>query len=146
MDFYNPRTLEEKIDDILFLLCNAVYKTKIKKEMDERFYASFPKTGDYGITEKLIVITLTPIAYKLCCALLLIGIWPVINKVLWKNQNSFRRNRSSTSKILTIRVIWEIICAINLDAASLRIDFLKASISIHWEKRDQILNSSNKLP
>ena len=56
-----------------------------------------------------------------------------------KNQNGFRRNRSTTSQILTIRRILEGVRAKNLQATLLFVDFTKAFDSIHRGKMEQLL-------
>ena len=55
------------------------------------------------------------------------------------NQNGFRRNRSTTSQILTIRRILEGVRAKNLRATLIFVDFTKAFDSIHRGKMEQIL-------
>ena len=55
------------------------------------------------------------------------------------NQNGFRRNRSTTSQILTIRRILEGVRAKNLQATLIFVDFTKAFDSIHRGKMEQIL-------
>ena len=55
------------------------------------------------------------------------------------NQNGFRGNRSTTSQILTIRRILEGVCAKNLEATLLFVDFSKEFDSIHKRKMEQIL-------
>ena len=62
-----------------------------------------------------------------------------MDNILRKNQNSFRRNRSTTSEILTIRGILEGVMAKNLQATILFVDFTKAFDSIHRGKMEQIL-------
>ena len=66
-------------------------------------------------------------------------IGPKIDNILRKNQNDFRRNRSTTSQILTIRRILEGERAKNLQATLLFVDFTKAFDSIHRGKMEQIL-------
>ena len=56
-----------------------------------------------------------------------------------KNQNGFRRNRSTTWQILTIRRILEGVRAKNLQATLIFVDFTKAFNSIHRGKMEQIL-------
>ena len=56
---------------------------------------------------------------------------PKIDNILRKNQNGFRRNRSTTSQILTIRRILEGVRAKNLQATLLFVDFTKAFDSTH---------------
>ena len=67
----------------------------------------FSKKGDLRLAKNYRGITLTSIAAKIYNALLRNRIEPKINNILRKNQNGFRRNRSTTSQILTIRRILE---------------------------------------
>ena len=64
---------------------------------------------------------------------------PKNDNILRKNQNGFRRNRSTTSQILTIRRILEGVRAKNIQATILFVDFTKAFDSIHRGKMEQIL-------
>ena len=77
--------------------------------------------------------------YIIYNALLRNRIKPKIDNILRKNQNGFRRNRSTTSQILTIRRILEGVRAKKLQATSLFVDFTKAFDSIHRGKIEQIL-------
>ena len=72
-------------------------------------------------------------------ALLRNRIEPKIDKILRKNQNGFRRYRSTTSQIWTIRRILEGATAKILEATILFVDFSKAFDSIHRGKIEQIL-------
>ena len=99
----------------------------------------FPKKGDHGLAKNYRGITLTSIAAKIYTALLWNRIEPKIDNILWKNQNSFRRNRSATSQILTIRRTLEGVRTKNLLATILFVDFTKAFDSIHRGKMEQIL-------
>ena len=81
----------------------------------------------------------TSIAAKIYNALLRNRIEPKIDNILRKNQNGFRRNRSTTSQILTIRRILEGVRAKNLQATLIFVDFTKAFDSIHRGKMEQIL-------
>ena len=99
----------------------------------------FPKKGDLGLAKNYWGITLTSIAAKIYNALLRNRIEPKIDNILTKNQNGFRRNRSTTSQILTIRRILEGVRAKNLQATLIFVDFTKAFDSIHRGKMEQIL-------
>ena len=99
----------------------------------------FPKKGDLGLAKNYRGITLTSIAAKIYNALLRNRIEPNIDSILRKNQNGFRRNRSTTSQILTIRRILEGIRAKNLQVTLLFVDFTKAFDSIRRGKMEQIL-------
>ena len=99
----------------------------------------FPKKGDLGLAKNYQGITFTSIAAKIYNALLRNRIEPKIDNILTKNQNGFQRNRSTTTKILTIRRILEGVQAKNLQATILFVDFTKAFDSIHRGKMEQIL-------
>ena len=107
--------------------------------MDEGMHPPFPKKGDLGLAKNYRGITLTSIADKIYNALLRNHIEPNIDNILRKNQNGFRRKRSTTSQILTIRRILEGIRAKNPQATLLFVDFTKAFDSIHRGKMEQIL-------
>ena len=62
-----------------------------------------------------------------------------VNWILRKNQNGFRRNRSTTSQILTIRRILKGVRVKNQQVTLLFVDFTKAFDSIHRGKMEQIL-------
>ena len=98
-----------------------------------------PKKGDLGLAKNYRGITLTSIAAKIYNALLRNRIEPKIDNILRKNQNGFRRNRSTTSQILTSRRILEGVRAKNLQATLILVDFTKAFDSIHRGKMEQIL-------
>ena len=101
----------------------------------------FPKKDDLGLAKNCRGITLTSIAAKIYNALLRYRIEPKIDNILRKNQNDFRRNRSTTLQILTIRRILEGVRAKKkkLQATILFVDFTKAFDSINRGKMEQIL-------
>ena len=99
----------------------------------------FPKKGDLRLAKNYRSITLTSIAVKIYNALLRNRIEPKIDNILTKDQNGFRRNRSTTSQILTIRRILEGIWAKHLQVTLLFVDFTKAFDSIYKGKMEQIL-------
>ena len=101
----------------------------------------FPKKGDLGLAKNY----LTSIAANIYNALLRNCIELKIEDILRKNQNRFRRNRSTTSQILNIRWILEGVRAEKLEATILFVDFTKAFDSIHRGKMVQIF-LANGLP
>ena len=127
-----------QFDDILLRHGNALYN---QNPIDGWRDASSPslKRGDLGLAKNYRGITLTSIAAKIYNALLRNHIEPKIDNILRKNQNGFRRNRSTTSQILTIRRILEGVQAKNLQATLIFVDFTKAFDSIHRGKMEQIL-------
>ena len=128
-----------QFDDILLRQCNAVYSQNRIERWMKGCILPFPKKGDLGLAKNYRGITLTSIAAKIFNALLRNRIEPKIDNILRKNQNGFRRNRSTTSQILTIRRILEGVRAKNLQATLLFVDFTKAFDSIHRGKMEQIL-------
>ena len=95
-----------------------------------------PKKGDLGLAKNYRGITITSIAPKIYNALIRNHIEPKIDNILGKNQNGFRRNRSTTSQILTIRRILEGVRTKKRQATILFVDFTKAFD--RW-KMEQIL-------
>ena len=115
----------KQFDDILLRHCNAVYnQNPIDRGMKGCIHPFFKK-GDLGLAKNYRGITLTSIAAKIYNALLRNRIEPKIDNILKKNQNGFRRNRSTTSQILTIRRILEGVRAKNLQATLIFVDFTK---------------------
>ena len=92
----------------------------------------FPKKCDHGLAKNYRGITLISIAAKIYNPLQRNPIEPKIDNILRKNQNGFRRNRSTTSQILTIRRILEGVRAKNLQATILFIDFTKEQIQLAY--------------
>ena len=128
-----------QFDDILLRHCNAVYNQNPIDRWTKGCILPFPKKGDLGLAKNYRGITLTSIAAKIYNALLRNRIEPKIDNILRKNQNGFRRNRSTTSQILTIRRTLEGVRAKNLQATLIFVDFTKAFDSIHRGKMEQIL-------
>ena len=128
-----------QFDDILLRHYNAVYNQNPIDRWMKGCILPFPKKGDLGLAKNYRGITLTSIAAKIYNALLRNRIEPKIDIILRKNQNGFRRNRSTTSQILTIRRILEGVRAKNLQATLIFVDFTKAFDSIHRGKMEQIL-------
>ena len=95
--------------------------------------------SDLGLAKNYRGIPFTSIATQIYNALLRNRIEPKIDNILRKNKNGFRRNRSTTSQILTIRRILQGVRAKNLQATILFVDFAKAFDSIHRGKMEQIL-------
>ena len=85
-----------QFDDILLRHCNAVYNQNPIDRWTKGCILPFPKKGDLGLAKNYRGITLTSIAAKIYNALLRNRIEPKIDNILRKNQNGFRRNRSTT--------------------------------------------------
>ena len=128
-----------KFNSLLLELCNKVYNGASIEKWTEGCILPFPKKGDLGLTKNYRGITLTSIAAKIYNSLLLNRIQPKLEEILRKNQNGFRKERSTVGQILTVRRIIEGVKAKNLQAVLLFVDFSKAFDSIHRGKMREIL-------
>ena len=128
-----------QFDDILLRHCNAVYNQNLIDRWMKGCILPFPKKGDLGLAKNYRGITLTSIAAKIYNPLQRNCIEPKFDNILRKNQNGYRRNRSTTSQILTIRRILEGVRAKILQATLLFVNFTKVFDSIHRGKMEQIL-------
>ena len=108
LDEFPPEVCKTRqFNDILLRHCNVVYNQNPIDRWMKGCILPFPKKGDLRLTKNYQGITLTSIAAKIYNALLRNRIEPKIDNILRKNQNGFRRNRSTTSQILTICRILE---------------------------------------
>ena len=96
-----------QFDDILLWHCNEVYNQNPIDGGLKGCLRPLPKEGDLGLAKNYWDIALASIAAKIYNALLRNCTEPKIDNILSKNQNGFRRNRFTTSQILTIRRILE---------------------------------------
>ena len=124
-----------QFDDILLRHCNAVYNQNQIDRWMKGCILPFPKKGWPRISQELP--RYNTYIQSSQNALLRNRIEPKIDNILRKNQNSFRRNRSTTSQILTI--CRNLGGQKNLQATLLFVDFTKAFDSIHRGKMEQIL-------
>ena len=92
-----------QFDDILLRHCNAVYNQNQIDRWMKGCILPFSKKVNLGLAKNYRGITVTSIAAKICNTLLRNRIEPKIDNILRKNQNGSRRNRSTTSQILTNR-------------------------------------------
>ena len=95
-----------KFDDILIWFCDTVYNQNTIKKRTKGCII-FSEKGDLKITKIYRGITLISITANVYNVLLLNRIETEIEKILWKNQNSFGRNRSTTLQNVSIRWIME---------------------------------------
>ena len=147
-----------QVDDILLRHCNAVYNQNPIDRWMKGCILPFPKKGDIGLAKNYRGITLTSIAAKIYNAQLRNRIEPKIDNILRKNQNGFRRNRSTTSQIsveslkvygqnrsTTSQISVESLKVYGqkkpLQATLIFVDFTKAFDSIHRGKMEQILQA-----
>ena len=121
-----------QFDDMLLQHCNAIYNQNPIDRWTKGYILPFLKKGNLRLAKNYWGINLTSIVAKIYNALLRNRIEPEIEKML-------RKNRSTTSHILTIWRILEGVCAKNQEATILFVDFTKAFDSIHRGKMEQIL-------
>ena len=130
-----------RFNDILLKSCTSLYNQSSIQIWTEGCILPFPKKGDLSLATNYRGITLTPIAAKIYNSMLLNRIQPEVEKVLRRNQNGFRNNRSTVGQSLTVRRIIEGVKANNLAAVILFVDFSKAFDSIHRGKIAEILQA-----
>ena len=99
----------------------------------------FSNKSDIGIIKNYRGKTLTDIAAKVYNTQVSNRIRPEIEKILWKNQNGFGKNRYTTLQILTIYRIIEWECANILETTLLFAVFSMAFDFIHRENMKQQL-------
>ena len=124
-----------QFDNILLQHCNAVYNQNPIDRWMKGCILPFPKKGDLGLAKNYRGMTLTSIAAKIYNALLRNRIEPKIDSILRKNQNGFRRNRSTTSQILTIRRILEGVRA-KKPTSDINICQLYQGLRFHSQRKD----------
>ena len=124
-----------QFDDILLRQCNAVYNQNPIDRWMKGCILPFPKKGDLRLAKNYRGITLTSIAAKIYNALLRNRIEPKIDNILRKNQNGFRRNRSTTLQILTIRIILEGVRA-KKPTSDINICRLYQGLRFHSQRKD----------
>ena len=128
-----------EFSDLLLYYCNEVYNGNVIQSWTEGCILPFSKKDDLGQTSNYRGITLTSIAAKIYNALLLNRIQLEMEKILRRNQNGFRKGRSTIGQILTVRRIIEGVKARQIPATFLFVDFSKAFDSVHREKMEKIL-------
>ena len=86
-----------KVKKSLLSFCNKTYSGNRPKEWGLSGITPIPKKGNLTITDNYRGVSLTRVASKIYNRCLLNRVRPVIDKVLWPNQNGFRKGRSTTS-------------------------------------------------
>ena len=121
--------------------CNeALLNGDVPSEWTTSAIVPFPKKGDLSKPGNYRGISLSPVAAKIYNKLLLNRISPSIETLLRKNQNGFRKGRSTLPQILAIRRILEECRIGNKSAALVFVDFSKAFDSINRDAMFHILH------
>ena len=131
---------DEKFHTLLLNLCNHTLSTSVApKVWHKSQIIPLPKKGDLSLVTNYRGISLMAIAAKLYNKMILNRIVPFVEPLLRKNQNGFRRGRSTLSQILCLRRIIEESKLSNRDLALVFVDFSKAFDSVDRSKMFDIL-------
>ena len=132
---------DDNFHDLLLNICNHTLSTfKSPKIWHQSQIIPMPKKGDLSLVTNYRGISLMSIAAKLYNKMLLNRIVPYVEPLLRKNQNGFRRGRSTLSQILCLRRLIEESHASNRDLALVFVDFSKAFDSVDRAKMFEILS------
>jgi exonuclease III len=131
---------DPKFHDLLLENCNFVLNSFDAPELWLRSgIVPLPKKGNLTLHKNYRGISLTCIAAKIYNKLLLNRIFPALNPILRRNQNGFRKGRSTIAQILALRRIIEEMNNGNKELTIVFVDFKKAFDSIHREVMFEIL-------
>ena len=101
--------------------------------------ASIPRKDSIVLFQNYRGISLPAIAAKIYNQLILNRLFYVLNPILWRNQNGFRKGRSTTAQILSHqRIIYKMNNGSN-DYTIIFVDFKKAFDSINRDIMNEIL-------
>jgi len=125
------------VNDHLLYFCNSVYNQNPINAWSEGCIFPFPKKGILT-TDNYRGITLISVAAKIYNSMLLNRIQLFVEKIFRRNQNGFRKGRSTVGQILTVRRILGVRSK-KLPIVLLFVDFSKAFDSNNREKMNQIL-------
>ena len=131
---------DENFHKLLLQLCNHTLSTfKAPKIWHQSQIIAMPKKGDLSLVTNYRGISLMSIAAKLYNKMILNRIVPFVEPLLRKNQNGFRRGRSTLSQILCLRRLIEESKLSNRDLALVFVDISKAFDSVDRGKMFEIL-------
>ena len=131
---------DEKFHQLLLNLCNHTLSTSIAPKLwHQSQIIPLPKKGDLSLVTNYRGISLMSIAAKLYNKMILNRLVPFVEPLLRKNQNGFRRGRSTLSQILCLRRLIEESKLSNRDLALVFVDFSKAFDSVDRDKMFEIL-------
>ena len=117
--------------ETLLNFCNETLTGNKPKAFSLSFIVPIPKKGDLSTPSNYRGITLSPIAAKIYNSMLLNRLIPYVDPILRNNQNGFRKGRSTSSQILTIRRIIEELKISGNQGTIIFLDFSKAFDSVN---------------
>jgi hypothetical protein len=98
---------ETLCSEIRKLICSIWNKEELPQQWKESITVPIHKKGDKTDCNNYRGISLLSTAYKILSNILLARLTPCVNEVIGDHQCGFRRNRSTTDKLLYIRQILE---------------------------------------
>ena len=119
--------------------CNETMKGNKPEALSRSTIIPLPKKGDLSLPSNYRGITLSSLAAKLYRTMLLIRISPHLDAILTRNQNGFRKGRSTTLQILALRRLIEELKISNKQAYIVFLDFSKAFDSVNRKAMLHIL-------
>lgn len=130
----NPLFHQQLLD-----FCNETMKGNKPEALSRSTIIPLPKKGDLSLPSNYRGITLSALAAKLYNTMLLNRISPHLDPILRRNQNGFRKGRSTTPQILAIRRIIEELKISSKQAYIVFVDFSKAFDSVNRKAMLHIL-------
>ena len=124
----------------LLTFCNEALNGLLPSVFSKSSMFPTPKKGDLNLPLNYIGITLTAISAKIYNSLLLNRISEHIEPILRRNQNGFKKGRSTLPQILALRRIIEEIHTSSRNATLVSIDFSKAFDSVSRKTMLHILS------
>lgn len=115
----------------LLKFCNETYMGNKPVAFSKSSIIPLPKKGDLQLPQNYRGITLSPLASKVYNSMLLNRISPHLDPILRRNQNGFRKGRSTLPQILAIRRIIEELKISKRKASIIFVDFSKAFDSVN---------------
>jgi len=128
--------LTEEIQKLITLIWN---KETLPEQWKDSIIIPIFKKGDKMSCNNYRGISLLPTCYKILSNILVARLVPYVEEICGDHQCGFRRNRSTTDQIFTIRQILEKKWEFGQPVHQLFIDFKKAYDSIEREKMFEIL-------
>ena len=127
--------------DILLEFCNETKTGNKPKALSLSSILPIPKKGDLSLPTNYRGITLSVIASKLYNSMILSRISEYVDPILRRNQNGFRKGRSTIPQILALRRIIEEMKIGKQKATIIFVDFAKAFDSVDRKAMLHILKN-----
>ena len=131
---------DRSFHNTLLSICNTTYSEHVAPSAWlTSGIVPLPKKGDLTCPSNYRGISLTSLAAKIYNKMILNRLVPFLDPILRKNQNGFRRGRTTKAQVLSLRRIIEEMRNHNKDVTLCFVDFKKAFDSINRDIMFQIL-------